>query len=346
MRLMKMGVRVTGAYDAKHKALADMFDTPGDGVLLPLENWSMSGDGIQNAVWVFPTIEIVQCVMQLRDYRRELIDAIAQITGMSDIMRGEATQAGATATEQRVKARMGSVRMQAMQDDFARFASEAQQIRAQLMAKLFEPETIAQRSNAQFLPKADQQYVGPAIQLIKSPAFAQYRIVVKSESISLADFAATKAEKFEAAGALAQVFQMGAGLAPAMGPAAMPFVFKAGKSLIAGMRGTSDLEAAFDEAAKAAEQMAQQAAQQGPPPNPQMQAEQAKQQTLMMKGQLDIQKEQTKAQLAQQQTMVEVQADAMREENQRQSNVHEFAQRQAIAAAMRPPEKPKIPGAP
>lgn len=336
--LMKQGIRVTGAYDAKHKELAEILTSKGDGVLLPVENWSMTGEGIQNAVWVFPTAELVQCVMQLRDYRRELIDAIAQVTGMSDIMRGEATQAGATATEQRVKTRMGSVRMQAIQDDFARFASEAQQIRAQLIAKFFDAETIAQRSNAQFM--ADKQLVPQAIELIKSPAFSQYRIEVKSESLSLSDFAATKAEKFEAVGTLAQVFQMAKPLAEAMGTAAMPFIFKLGKSTISGMRGVSDMESAFDQAAQAAEQQQQQAQQQGPPPDPKLLAEQAKQQTLQMQGQQKMQLEQHKSQLKQQETMVDVQADAMREENQRESNVHEFAQRQAIAAAFRPPKPP------
>lgn len=345
-KIMETGVRVTGAYPKQqHDELSGMLTTAGDGVFLPIDNWAaIAGDtGLANAIYMFPTQEFVACVLQLRDYRRELIDAIAQVTGMSDIMRGEATQAGATATEQRIKSRMGSVRLQAMQDDFARFASEAQQIRAQLISKFFDAETIAQRSNAQFL--ADQQLVPQAIQLIKSPAFSQYRIEVKSEAISLADFAATKAEKFEAATALAQVFQMAMALQP-MGPAAMPFVFKMAKSLIAGMRGTSDMESAFDEATKMAEQQAQQASQQQAPPDPKVVAEQMKQQTVAMQGQQKMQIEEHKAQLEAQQTANEVQADAMREENQRRSNVQEFAQRQAIAAAYRPIEKPKLPGAP
>lgn len=335
-RLMAKGVRVTGAYDAKHKELADILGEGADGELQPIQNWSMTGEGIQNAIWIFPTSEIVQSILQLRDYRRELIDAISQVTGMADIMRGEATQAGATATEQRVKSRMGSVRMQALQDDFARFASETQQIRAQLISKLFDDSTIVQRANAEFL--ADKALVPQAIQLIKSPAFSQYRIEVKSEAISLADFAATKAEKFEAMGALAQVFQMGRGFAEAMGPGALPFVFKLGRSVIAGMRGVSDMEAAFDEAIAQAEQAQQQAQGQPPPPDPKVQAEQMKQMTAQQKGQLDLQKEQFKHQARLEQIGVEVQADAQREENQRVSNVQEFAQRQQIAAAFRPPK--------
>lgn len=345
-RLMQSGVRVTGAYNAAHKELGSMLGEGADGQLKPVENWDMSGNGIANAIWIFPTQEIVQCILQLRDYRRELIDAIAQITGMSDIMRGEATQAGATATEQRVKTRMGSVRMQAMQDDFARCASETQQLRAQLVSKFFDPQTIAMRSNAQALSQADQQLVPQALQLIKSPAFAQYRIEVKSEAISLADFAATKAEKFEAAGALAQVFQMGGALAQAMGPAAMPFVFKMGQSLIAGMRGTSDMEAAFDEAVKMAEQQAQAASQQQTPPDPKIMIEQMKMQTAQQKAQADMQKEQLKHQNKLVQVQAEVAADDQREQSQANWNVRESAQKALISRAMKPPETPKPGGMP
>ncbi len=337
-KLMQNGVRVTGAYNGAHKELEGILGEGADGQLHPVQNWDMSGNGIANAIWIFPTQEIVQCILQLRDYRRELIDAIAQVTGMSDIMRGEATQAGATATEQRVKTRMGSVRMQAMQDDFARFASEQQQIRAQLVAKFFDDSTIIQRSNAQFL--ADKQYVPEAVRLIKSPAFAQYRIEVKSEAISLADFAATKAEKFEAMGTLAQVFQMGTALAQAMGPAAIPFVLKIGQATIAGMRGTSDMEAAFDQAISQAEQQQEQAAQQGPPPDPKMQQEQMKLQGAQMKAQADIQKEQMKHQQKLVQIQAEVAADDQREQSQAQWNVRESAQKALISRAMKPPETP------
>lgn len=330
-KLMQNGVRVTGAYNAAHKELENMLGEGSDGQLTPVQDWDMSGQGIQNAIWIFPTQEIVQCILQLRDYRRELIDAIAQVTGMSDIMRGEATQAGATATEQRVKTRMGSVRMQAMQDDFARFASEHQQIRAQLVAKFFDDQTIVQRSNAQFLP--DQQHIPEAVALIKSPAFAQYRIEVKSEAISLADFAATKAEKFEAMGTLAQVFQMGSALAQVMGPSAIPFILKMGQATIAGMRGTSDMEAAFDQAISAAEEQQKQAAQQGPPPDPKMQMEQMKLQGAQMKAQADIQKEQLKHQQKLVQIQAEVAADDQREQSQAMWNAREAAQKALIARA-------------
>lgn len=338
-KLMQNGVRVTGAYSSAHKELGDILGEGADGQLHPVQNWDMSGSGIQNAIWIFPTAEIVACILQLRDYRRELIDAIAQVTGMSDIMRGEATQAGATATEQRVKTRMGSVRMQALQDDFARFASEHQQIRAQLVAKFFDDGTIVQRSNAEFL--ADRQHVPQAVKLIKSPAFAQYRIEVKSEAISLSDFAATKAEKFEAMGTLAQVFQMGAALAQAMGPAALPFILKMGQATIAGMRGTSDMEAAFDQAIAEAEQIQEQAKQQGPPPDPKMQAEQMKLQGQQMKAQADMEKERLKHGQKLQQIQAEVVADDQREASQAQWNAREAAQKALITRATKLSEAPK-----
>lgn len=338
--IMQKGVRVSGAYDAKYKELADITETGGDGVFLPVQNWSMTGEGIQNAVWVFPTQEMVACVLQLRDYRRELIDAIAQVTGMSDIMRGEATTAGATATEQNLKAVMGSVRMRAISIDFARFASESQNIRAQLMSKFFDPETIAQRGNAQFLPESDKPFVQEAIQLIKSPAFSQYRIEVKPEALSLENFAQIKSERFDAAAGIGQLLNATAPLMQAM-PGAAPMVFKMGQALLAGMPGASGMESAFDSGLKAAEQQAQQQSQQQPPPDPKVVAEQMKQQTAQQKGQLDMEKEQFKHQAKLQQIQAEVVADDQREASQANWNTKEAANKAAIAHAFRPPEAPK-----
>jgi hypothetical protein len=63
-----------------------------------------------------------------------------QVTGQADIMRGQATVAGASATESAAKARFGSVRMQRRQDEFARFVSEAQALKLEVICKHFLPE--------------------------------------------------------------------------------------------------------------------------------------------------------------------------------------------------------------
>jgi stress-induced morphogen len=105
---------------------------------------------------------------------------------MSDIMRGQASQQ-TTATEQAIKARFASVRVQSMQDEFARFCSDTQRIKAEIISKHFEPQTIIERSNIMRTP--DAQFAEQAVQLIKDK-FSEYRITVNPDSVSLTDFAA------------------------------------------------------------------------------------------------------------------------------------------------------------
>ena len=81
-------------------------------------------------------------------------------------MRGQATS-GATATEQALKAKFASTRVQEFQNEFARFASDAQKIRAEIISKHFDPQTIMERSNVRYMTGVNPQAAMEAIQMIK-----------------------------------------------------------------------------------------------------------------------------------------------------------------------------------
>ena len=339
IRKLISAVRVGGVYAEEHPEIAQILEMAGDGNLIPCKNWgNLAGvGGLKGSIDWFPVEAIVAAIIQLRDYRRELVDMLGQETGRADIMRGEATVAGTTATENRVKTRMGSVRMQALQDDFARMASDHQNIRMQLISKFFEPQTIAQRSGAQFMK--DKQLLGPAIELLKSPDLAQYRIEVKSEAVSLVDMAALKSERMETLASLSQAMGALTPLAQLL-PGAAPLIFQAGQWAIAGMRGSSNLESAFDTAVKSAQEAAQQP-QQPQPPDPKVQAEQLKLQGTQMKLSADMQKEQLKHQ----NKLAEMQAETMAHDQQEQAqarwNVVEQTQKAIVNHSLKAQETPK-----
>ncbi len=102
-----------------------------------------------------------------------------------DIVRGQAAQR-ATATEQSIKAQFASTRIQTSQDELARFASDVQKLRAEIISRWFSEETIVERSNV--MRTAGAQRVQAALGIIKSDIW-QYRITVRPESIALADMA-------------------------------------------------------------------------------------------------------------------------------------------------------------
>lgn len=333
-------VRASGACDKLHwEQLQRILLPEGRSKLIPIENWATitDGGGLRGAIDWFPIEAVVNAINVLQQQLTSEIDLLHQTTGFSDIMRGEATQAGATATEQRAKTRFGSVRIQRLQDEIARFATGLLKVKAEIIARHFAPQTIFERANVRFMPEADQAMAMEAIALLQSDVSC-YRVEVKPEAVALADFAAMKQERAELLQTLTGYFQAMAPIAQQM-PQSLEGLLEIAKWTVAGVRGSSQIEGVFDQLiAKAKEAAAKAAANpQQAPPDPKAQAEQMKQQTVQMKGAADMEKEKFKLQASLVQGQAEVQNDAMREENQRRSNVEEFTQRQLVAAATRPP---------
>ena len=323
--LLEEAIRVTGVYDRSADGVQSILSRQSNGnQLYPVDNWAMFSEkgGLRGVVDWFPLEQITGAMMTLRDYRRELVDALYQVTGMSDIMRGQG-DSGSTATEQGIKARFGSVRVQALQDEFARFASDTQKLKAEIVAKHFDVATILARTNMDKTP--DAQLAPAAAQLIKSEGNA-YRIEVKPEAVSLQDFAALRSERTEVLMALS-TFLQSAGPLMVQTPAAAPYLLEMLQWSFTGLRGASAIEGVLDRAIAAAQQAAanpQPQGQQGP--DPKLLAQQ-------MKGQQDMQKVQAELQADLVRTKAEVEADAQREQNQAVWNVREQAQKQQISDA-------------
>lgn len=320
-------VKVRGAYDAGSSELAKILDGPSN-KMVPVTNWKMFAEkgGIQGVIDWMPLDQIVSALAVLKEQRRETMDLLFQVTGMSDLMRGQATQAGATATEQRAKMQFGSVRIQAEQDDFARFCSETQRIRAQIICRHFTPETILERSNMKFSPE-EQGLVMQALEFLKS-GLTGYRIEVKAENVSLTDFAAQKQESMEVLAGISSFFQGMTPVAQAM-PGSTPMLWEMLGEGVSRIRGAKSFEGIFDRMVQAAEQAQQAQAGQPPPPSP----EEIKLETVKAKGQMDLEKEKMKQQGDLVRINAEVQADAQREETQAQWNVIEASRKAQISHA-------------
>lgn len=332
-------VEASGLYDETNTEIPRLFSEKGRNKLIPVKNWHslVEGGGITGAVDWVPVEQVVKSIAVLQERMTVAMDQLFQVSGWSDIMRGEATQAGATATEQRGKMKFGSVRIQRLQDEFARFASDLLNIKAQIIAKHFAPETIIERSNA-MRAFQDPEQVMRAVQLIKSDIHC-YRVEVKPESISLADFAQQKAERMEVLQTLTGFFQAMAPIAM-QAPGSAPYLLQIAQWTVAGVRGGSVVEGIFDQMIAAAQQAAQQPAQGQQQPDPKLLAEQAKMQVQMVKGQQDMEKEKFKLQADLIRTQAETQAKASQEEVQRIQNVREAAQKQVISNAMKPAPLP------
>lgn len=322
-------LRATGIYDATQPAVKRILSESRQNELYPAENWAALAEkgGLRGVVDYFPLGEVAAALGALREGLAEDKQALYEVTGWADIMRGQ-TDARETARAQGVKAQYGSVRIQARQDRFARFASDIAALKAEVIRTKFEPATIAARSNLGVDPQSpDAQVLPQAVELIKSGNL-KLRVEVKPESVSLTDFAALRNEKTEAMAALSQFL---AAAAPLMADATTrPYLLQMLQWSFAGLRGASTIEGVLDQAIAASQQAAQQAAA-----NPQQQQPDSKLLAQQMKGQQDMEKARFELEADLTREQAKVQADAQREENQAMWNTREHQAKTRISEASR-----------
>jgi hypothetical protein len=213
-------------------------------------------------------------------------------------MRGQASTT-TTATEQAIKARFASVRVQTLQDEFARFCSDVQKIKAEIISKHFDPQTIIEQSNIMRTP--DAQLAQAGVELIKSRLY-EYRISVNPDSVSLTDFAALKQERGEFAQTISTYFQGMLPLIQIAGAAGMAaptiqFVLSLAQQLVAGLHGSNEMEGVFDQFIASLKST--------PPPPPQ-------QDPKLEAAKVKAQAEMGKAKASMQQTQLDAQAHVMK----------------------------------
>lgn len=141
-------IKVTGIYDASIPELGRMFEEGFETRLVPCRTMSEflqkagRNDGL-GAVWLLPVQDMAQTLIHLQDARERVKQSLYEITGISDIVRGQAGQGGAkTATEQRIKGEFASLRLNYMQSDVATFARDTLRVMGEIIAEHYQPETL------------------------------------------------------------------------------------------------------------------------------------------------------------------------------------------------------------
>ena len=303
--LLTSACKVVGVYDAASKGVERMLTEGVENQLIPVEKWALFAEkgGVRGVVDWFPLDQVVNALNVLVQQQQIRIQQLYQVTGMSDIMRGQASAAGTTATEQKIKAQFGSTQIQAIQDEFATFASDLLTKKVQLIQKFYNPAKIVELSNIMATP--DAQFVEPAIALIKDPRAFNCRIAVRPETMAQIDYDQIKAERSEYLQATAQFLGQSQGLIEVM-PDAAPYLMQLMKFGLSGLRAGNEVEGVIDQFVAEMEKKLAEKAAQPPPPDPeqmkvqaQMQLEQAKMQAegqmKQMELQMDMQKFQAEA---------------------------------------------------
>jgi len=246
-------VKVVGVYSAGEDGIKRMFKEGVENDLIPVDNWAMFAEqgGIQGAIDWLPIAEIAGVLDKLRALRDETIQLLQQVTGMADVMRGSLDNQYEGVGQTKEKAKYGSIRIQALQDEFAVFVTDLMQIKAEIIARHFSPETIIKQSNMEFSP--DVELLPQAVQLIKTPESARIRITIRSETLAMQDYAQLREERAGYLNGLSTFLQAATPLIQ-QDKRSLPFLLEMLKWAMAGFKGSSEIEGVLDQAIETMQQ--------------------------------------------------------------------------------------------
>lgn len=315
--LLTEACKCVGVYDSSNEGVQRIFNEGVENQLIPVKNWAQFTEkgGLEGTVQWVPLEDVVNTIDVLTRKQNDKIQQLYQVTGMNDVMRGAAMKEGTpvTATERKIQDNYGSIRIEALQNEFARWVSDTQAIKAEIIAKHYQDYCIIQQSNIMSTADGEnQELIKAAIDLIKDPTKARWKITVRPETLAIADYAQLKADRIEFIMGLAQFMQSAAPLME-LEPGALPTLMKLLKWGLAGFRGSNEIEGILDqEITKLAKQPPQEK------PNPEAMKAQAEIQKMQMEMQIEQQKSAAELQQAREKHQADMQLEMVKLELEKQ----------------------------
>ena len=295
--LLTKACKAVGVFNAEFKELGRLFTEGVDNKLFPVTAWAAMSEkgGLKGAIDMMDTSTIIVTLRELYAAREQVKQAIYEIMGISDILRG-ASKAQETLGAQQLKANFGSLRMRSSQGDVARFASDIFKLKAQVICKFYPPELIVQMSGVMDTPDGqDPQLLQAAVQMLSNSTIRDFHIAVEADSLAQIDEQAEKQGAQEAIQAIGLFLREAIPMISAA-PETLPMASEMLLFLVRRFRAGRGLESAVERAMKALEEKAAMAKQQPAGPSPEMLQLQADQQAEQMKMQAQAQTEQMKMQ--------------------------------------------------
>ena len=154
-------LRLKGFYAAGNGDVAEALETAINSlddraILVPVSSLAALGGGnVKDAVMWMPVQEVAGVIRELIDIRRQLIQDVYEITGLSDIMRG-ATDPNETLGSQQLKSQYGSVRVQERQGEMARLARDIIRMKAEILAENVDLQALLEMGQVDDLKTADE----------------------------------------------------------------------------------------------------------------------------------------------------------------------------------------------
>ena len=187
MKLTMQALKVSGAYDGSFPELANLLDK--DVTLIEVSDFDKIREkgGIEGFVGFMPIGQYIDALQALAERRAQLIQAIYEITGVSDIMRGN-SDPSETATAVTKKTNFGTLRNQDRQNDMQRYLTDVLKIKAEIICEMWTPELLAQYAE----PDTQPDVLMAAIELLKTDKIRNLTLGIETDTSFMQDEEADK----------------------------------------------------------------------------------------------------------------------------------------------------------
>lgn len=332
IKYLTRALKVVGAYNKGSAEIKRIFQEGVENDLIPVDQWAAFAEkgGLEGQIDWVPIETIAKVLEGVQKARQQSIDLLYQVTGMADILRGQSGEYTSASSDQ-LKAKFASIRMQYLQEEFARFATDLMALKSEVIRRHFEAETIIKHSNAKFMPEEPMLIQQAAQMLVEPTNDILWRIQIRPETLAMVDYAQLKAERTEYLTATATFLQSSKAMVE-VAPEAAPAIISMLKWGLAGYRGASEVEGALDKLLDSVVQKLQNPQPQQP--NPKIaeiqlkaQSEQAKQ---AQKAQLELNNMMQEHYMRMQEIMAESDADSQREKMNAYFNILEHQQKMML----------------
>lgn len=304
-------LKVRGVYDASEPTLQRLFTEGENNTLIPVKNWPAFSEkqGLRGAIDIVDITPIAMALKNAYEAMAQLKQEIYDITGISDIIRGQSNVIE-TATSAQIKSQFASLRLKEYQDGVAFYASNILKLKAQIICGQFQPETLVKIGGVSQLSQDDQALVPQAIAMLKDNPMRTFRIEVATDSMLYQDEQREKEDRVAFLGAVGQFLERATQASQGMPPEATPLLMDLLKFGVTGYRVGRVLEGEFDNVADAIKEQAKQ-------------PKQPKQDPEMMKIQMEAQSRQAELQNETQMRQQEIQLETQKQEAQAQNDMRE-----------------------
>lgn len=315
-------LKVAGIYASDQGTAIGRMLQEGENKLIPVDNWAMLKEqgGLQGLIEWYPVQNVVQVLEKLQQQFEAIKGLLAEVSGMSDIVRGDSNQYE-TAKAQQIKAQFASVRMNGYQRDVAIFVRDIMRIMADIAFGLYSDQKLLEIIGD--IDEPDKQYIPAVSQILRSDARSKYKIDIQADSLTQADWALEKGQKQELIQVLGQMLGQMMPMVQQM-PQLAQLAVQMIKFSISGYKGASELEGWIDQQLDMMQKEAQAKIDNPQPPPPSPEEQKAQGEMAKLQAEAQISQQQAEQSMALEQQKMEFEKERQQAELAHQAQMNEM----------------------